>query len=295
MGKPYKSVTIILSPYHVGLFNEGVGAGPHELMDQGLLRTLEKLDVQIETVETIQDVDEYRGEISKSFEILRRLSRTVRQARQANSFPLVLSGNCMGEIGVAAGLERPDAGCVWFDAHDDYNTPSTMTSGYLDGMGVSMMAGESFQALMATIPGHRPFNLEKFVFCGIRDLNEVERERVNAAPVEAVWGDGPGKVDYATELEQALDRRQIKSTMIHLDVDVLDDSYGKANEFAAPGSLFEDDLLACIEKVALTTVPVSLTVASFDPTQSGREKVGQITIRAVEKLVHCLRLQNLLE
>jgi arginase len=73
----------------------------------------------------------------------------------------------MSTAGVAAGLYVSALDCAWFDVHDDFDTPDTMTSGYLDGMGVSMMAGESFKAMMQTVPRFQPFDMRRFVFCGI--------------------------------------------------------------------------------------------------------------------------------
>lgn len=49
----------------------------------------------------------------------------------------------MASIGVAAGLVINDLSFVFFDAHDDFETPSTNTNGYLDAMDMSMLAGET--------------------------------------------------------------------------------------------------------------------------------------------------------
>jgi len=49
-----------------------------------------------------------------------------------------------------------------FDAHTDLNTPAQTVSGYLDGMGVSMLTGQRWKVLMATVPGHRPLALRKY-------------------------------------------------------------------------------------------------------------------------------------
>ena len=246
-------------------------------------------------VEEIPPVDDFFGEIGKSFELLRRTSKLVTQASKSNSFPIVLSGNCMASVGVAAGLKTDDLGCVWFDAHDDYNTPDTMMSGYLDSTGVSMMAGESFKALMDTVPGHRPFDLRRFVFCGIRDVTDVERRRVEDSPMKAVWGNTDTRVNFASELGTVLDQESSGSCMVHLDLDALDISYGRVNQFSAAGGLFEGDLQSCLGVIAAKMLPLSLTVASYDPNLDGGDKIADIAVNAIRTLLQLLVERKLLE
>lgn len=49
--------------------------------------------------------------------------------------PVVASGDCTTSLGVLAGLQRggQEVGIVWFDAHADFHTEDTTTSGYLGG------------------------------------------------------------------------------------------------------------------------------------------------------------------
>ncbi|KAF2095769.1 Arginase/deacetylase [Rhizodiscina lignyota] len=290
---PLSSVTLILSPYHVGNYNVDVGAGPLRVLNHGLISALEELGVKVK-VEEIPRADTLIGEIGKSFELLRRTSKLVRQAKMANSFPIILSGNCMATVGVAAGIGAADLGCVWFDAHDDYHTPDTMMSGYLDSTGVSMMSGESFKALMGTVPGHEVFDLQRFIFCGIRDVTGVERKRVQEGGMGAVWGGTDVVVDFAQELGKAIDRRPSKATMIHLDLDVLDDSLGKVNRFSAPGGLFEADLQACLRTIVEKTIPASLTVASFDPSLDGGDVIVNVAVNAITTVIKSLLEKKLL-
>jgi arginase len=288
MARLFKSITVIFSPYHVGTFNHRVGAGPFCLRQHGIIEAIKSLNINVTTKE-IDPVDDFEGEIGKSFEILRRTANFVKEARSISSFPIVLAGNCMSTVGVAAGIgDVRQLGCIWFDAHDDYNTPSTMTSGYLDGTGVSMLSGESFHAMTSTIPGHKPLDLKQFVYCGLRDVNDIERKRVTESEMGIVWGDVNQKVDFTAELGIAITRQALGNVMVHLDLDVLDISLGRINEFAAPGGLFEDDLIGCLGQITTKTQPVSLTVASFNPHLGGEENISKIAIHAVKEFVKSL-------
>lgn len=72
----HNSVTIILCPYHVGLRDHRVGDGPNRIREMGLVEELQKLSIHV-TIAEISPVDDFEGEIGRSFEILRRMSDAV--------------------------------------------------------------------------------------------------------------------------------------------------------------------------------------------------------------------------
>jgi len=67
------SITIIFSPYHVGLRDHH---GPHRIRALGVIEELEKLGVTVHVVE-LPPVHDFEGEIGRSFELLRRTSKAV--------------------------------------------------------------------------------------------------------------------------------------------------------------------------------------------------------------------------
>jgi arginase len=281
------SITIIFSPYHVGLRDHRVGDGPNRIRQLGLIPQLESLEVQVRFYE-IPPVDDFEGEIGRSFEILRRTSVAVSQARSNNSFPLVLSGNCMASVGVACGLGIKDLGFIYFDAHDDMDTPSTNMNGYFDAMGLSMLAGKSWHALTKTIPGYSPMIYDKMVYCGLRDISDEQRQTVFDTGAEVIWGDAEKHVDFATELKRYLEHKNFSPTLVHLDLDVLDQSMGKVNGYESPGGLHKDDLLNCMSLVPKKATPVSLTVCSFNPNLGDGDHIAGIAVRAIVTFVESL-------
>ena len=74
--------------------------------------------------------------------------------RASPSVPVVLSGDCTTSLGVLAGLQRAgrDPGVVWFDAHADFNTPDTTTTGFTDGMGLAIAVGHCWKAWSKACP-----------------------------------------------------------------------------------------------------------------------------------------------
>ena len=284
---PTNTITIIFSPYHVGLRDHRVGNGPHRIRTLGIVQELERLGVTVE-INEINAVDDYEGEIGRSFEILRRISKAVADAVSKDMFPLVLAGNCMSSVAVACGLGRRDLSFIYFDAHDDLDSPDVNENGYFDAMGLSMLRGESWKTLMRTVPGFEPFSYDKFLYCGLRDQSDTQRQRVVDAGMKSIWGETSRKVDFAGELASELAKTSYDPALVHLDLDVLDESYGKVNDYPSPGGMFESDLISCMGIVGKTAAPKSLTVCSFDPNAGDGDKIAQIAIRAISALIQSL-------
>lgn len=284
---PAQDITFIFSPYHVGLRDHRVGNGPHRMRSAGLVQKLESLGITVNFVE-IGPVDDFEGEIGRSFEILRRISTAVRDTVSNNSFPLILSGNCMASAAVACGLQERDLGFIYFDAHDDLDSPDVNENGYFDAMGLSMLRGESWKTLMKTVPGFQPFDYNRFLYCGLRDQSDIQRQRVIDAGMHSIWGSTEIKVDFAAELKTQMEGKNYSPALVHLDLDVLDDSYGKVNDYPSPGGMFESDLVACMELVPQLAVPKSLTVCSFDPDAGDGDKIAAIAVRAITTFLESL-------
>ncbi|TIA36199.1 putative arginase [Aureobasidium pullulans] len=207
-------------------------------------------------------------------------STAVSKACAHNSFPLILSGNCMATVGIAAGLGLEDLSFVYFDAHDDLETPSTNTNGYFDAMGMSMLKGESWHNLIATVPGFKLSRLTAECTAASGKVKDMK--------LDVVWGDSTKKVDFSTELGNVLDARALGRTHVHLDLDVLDDTLGKVNDYPSPGGLLESDLISCMELTPKKVAPTSLTVCSFDPHAGNGDKIAKIAVHAISTFMSSL-------
>ncbi|KAF5263146.1 hypothetical protein FOXYS1_6117 [Fusarium oxysporum] len=295
---PAKSITIITSPYHLGIRDVAVGAGPTALINAGFVEAIRNLGVTVNVFE-LEPVDDFDGDISRLFELLRRTSDAVADVARAGDFPVILAGNCSTTVGVQAGITAALGkipSCVWFDAHDDFNTPDVLKSGYLDSMPVAMMAGLCWKTLLASIPGFEALDLKhNLIHCGMRDVTDLERSRVEEAGFPVVWGDIEHHVDFEGELGKVLDEKKFSQTMVHLDLDVLDISVGSVNKFSAHGGLLGDDLEKCFKMIPSKTKPVSLTIASFDPSYDVQGTIEPVAIKGAVAFVQGLISQGFLQ
>lgn len=270
-------ITIIFSPYHVGTRDSRVGNGPQHILDGGFVPALREMGYTVNLVE-IERVDEFEGEIGRSFEILRRTSVAVHNAVSNGTFPLVLSGNCMATAAVACGLAQSsqvEPSFLYFDAHDDLDSPDVNWNGYLDAMGLSMLCGESWKGYMRSVPGFRPHSYDgKFLYCGLRDCTDLQRQRVRDAGMDAVWGDlnADGPIDFVGQFHKRISEHKYSPSIVHLDLDCLDPSCGQVNDFPSNGGLSAEQLKQCFEMIPEYSKPEALTICSFDPDCGDPEK-----------------------
>ncbi|KAF2822126.1 Arginase/deacetylase [Ophiobolus disseminans] len=195
----------------------------------------------------------------------------------------------MASIGAACGLGIENLNFVYFDAHDDMETPSTNQNGYLDAMGLSMLAGKSWHWHTEQIPGYSPMQYrDRFLYVGLRDVTDVQKKTVAEAGVDVIWGDTEKHVDFAGELTMRLEKRDFSPSLVHLDLDVLDKSVGKVNGFESSGGLYKEDLLQCMSLLPKKAKPVSFTICSFNPNLGDGDKIAHIGISAAVSFVEAL-------
>jgi len=301
----WKSITIIVSPYHVGVRNIRVGRGPQALLNAGLIQNIKQtlpkeFALNVEEISSVQTVPtEIEGDIGRSFAVLRYISEAVRKAVQEESWPLVLSGNCMDVVAVNAGLNQVVEGgsskglisgektreVIWFDAHADLETPGTTGSGYLDGMGGSMLLGEGFSTLLRTIPGYTTIEGRQLLGVGFRDFSGFEERKIRENGIRTVGGNKPLNCGcYSADIASALhddDATGLVDCVLHLDVDVVDTSVGRANEFAVGGGLGEQDLIDCVALIGEKRDVKAMHVASLNPGYEGWENIARVAIKAI--------------
>jgi arginase len=220
-------VTLIAVPYHLGRRDVGLGKGVPVL--------IEALGAQAVQVEHEAD---FMNEVAASMGVIHELAGRVRETIAAGGFPVVVAGNCNTSLGTVTGLGG-GVGVVWFDAHGDFNTPDTSETGFFDGFGLAMLTGSGWPKLrrgLSAIPE------EHVVLVGARDIDAGEQERLDASGVQAVG---------VAELEPALERlrERVDSLYVHVDLDVLDPSVGRANWYSVEGGPQLDELASAIDSI----------------------------------------------
>ena len=268
-------IQLLAVPYDSGNRGARMGAGPEALLESGLAESLREDGHRVHVKLAELPRDAWHAEIQTSFELMRMLAVAVREARDANRFPIVLAGNCNTAVGTLAGLGADTTGVAWFDAHADFNTPETTSSGFLDGTAVAIITGRCWTQLAATVPGFSPLPDDRICLIGTRDIDSLESSLLDDSSVTVV-----GPRELRTKLSasvQAMTQR-VARIYVHLDLDVLDSSVAAANSFAVSGGLTLEDAQFALSTIAKNSYMAGMTLSAYDPATDRTGAAAQAAI-----------------
>jgi arginase len=273
-------VDLILVEYDSGQRYFRMGNGPQRLIDLGLA---ERLEANGHTVRTrrIDLTGKPVSEAGITFDLATGVARAVSAATADWSFPLILSGNCASALGTTAGLRRKGSSpaVCWLDAHADFNTPDTTRTGFLDGMTLATLAGRSWKTMAASIPGFAPVPEWQIVLIGARDLDPQESEVLDESGVRrASWKDTDGAFGSIGS--------EVKSLYLHIDLDVLDTSVGKANHYASPGGMTVNDVIGVLDSARRRFDVVAASMTAYDPSADPEGRIARAAIDIAQELLH---------
>jgi arginase len=196
----------------------------------------------------------------------------IDDALAAGDVPVMLASDCSVSLTTlpAAIRNRPDARLLWLDAHGDYNSPDTTGSGYLGGMCLAGACGVWDTGLGAPVPP------ERVVLAGIRDLDDGERQLLEASSTTVI---GASTVETLVAVKNALDGAPV---FIHLDLDVIDPEHFPA-AVPAPGGLHPDRLYDLLDAVLEDCELAGIEVTAFEAPEPEQERIA-----ATETAVHVL-------
>jgi arginase len=258
----------------------------HARMASGVPLLAQALDGA--TVHQIFPAEVWRSELRTTFAAHQLVAAAVSDAAGRGALPIVVSGDCSMAVAAVAGLGTTQrVGVLWMDAHGDFNTPETDARGYLDGQGLAMLVGRCWTAHTTALEGFVPVPEQRVLLAGARDLDPLERAALEASPIARLevrqWRDGLWK-DAVDSFCEAVD-----AVHVHVDVDVLDPSFGIANDHAAADGVRPGDVTALVRAVARRRPIASLSFASWDRDREDAGELVDVVPRLARELVRAAR------
>lgn len=259
-------VRLIQAPYDTALYQTRMGQGPGCFLKSGAVELLRALGHEV-NVGTVDPHPELPAEVATSFAVMHGVADEVRQACASNAFPLVLAGNCNTSVGTVSGLAPRRIGVVWFDAHADFNTPESSSTGFIDGMGLAIVTGHCWRPLAESISGYAPVPEENIILAGARDLDDLEWARLSESKIAYLSDRDINDETMEQSLGAALDRlaARVDGIYLHVDLDVQDARVAPANQFRPPGGLTPARLRDAIAFIVGRVPVVAAYVGSYDP------------------------------
>jgi arginase len=186
----------------------------------------------------------------------------VEDALNAGTLPVVVAGDCAIALTTLPTVARmrPQARVLWLDGHAAFHTPTTSVSGYLGGMALAGACGRWETGFEGAVAG------ERVVLCGVRDLEEGEREELGQARVTVIGS----SLETLVFMQNALDGAPV---YLHLDVDVMDPRTMPVSHAVQSAGGFDDGkLLDLLEAVGESSEVVGIEVTGFEALEEEPEQ-----------------------
>ncbi|HVR42987.1 MAG TPA: arginase family protein [Thermoanaerobaculia bacterium] len=223
---------------------------PARLRDAGIVRRLGARDLGDLAAAPYRDfVRPPRGVRNEDL-VLAHVEAIAEVFAAENDFTLLLGGDCSTLLGCLLGLRRRGRrpALVYFDAHDDFNTPASSETGAVAGMVLALATGRG-ETPLARLDARRPLlRDEEVIAIGIRD------------------GDfGGAPVGTATSPAEVLERLGGREFFVHVDADVLDPEPMPWVDSPEPGGLRPGELASFLGDLLRRPEAAGMELTIYDP------------------------------
>lgn len=290
-----KKVRLIGVPMDLGQNRRGVDMGPSAVRYAGLQAKLTQLGYNVHDEGNVSvpnpEEEVAEGKSRRLRAVVTACERIYELGRECvaeHGFPIFLGGDhsiSIGTVGAAATKDEP-IGLIWVDAHGDFNTPETSPTGNIHGMPVAVLIGHGDERLVNVgFPGPK-VHPTHIVQIGIRNLDPMERKRINHSGVSVYTMRHLDELGMAAVARQALDRlRHLSRIHVSLDMDSLDPAEAPGVGTPVPGGLTYREAHLLMEILGDSGRVGSMDVVEINPILDEGNKTAELAVDLVASLL----------
>jgi arginase len=279
-------VCVVEVPFHAGDERHPSSRGPQQVVEAGAADLFAERGVAV-TIERAGRETAFRDTASSSAQVNRQVATIVRRAVADGRLPIILAGSCNACLGALAGFEHGRCGAVWLDAHADFNTPDSTSSGFFAGMSAAVVTGHCYEGYWGQIGDNTPLAEDAIAMFGVRDLSpSAERQRLQNSAIHVVhWRDGQPDCEPLTALDEVA--RRARDVYLHIDFDAFapEVAPGIADEPVPGGLTLEQG-----ESIVRTTTErfriQAATLATYTPERDHEERTLRLALSLIELLAY---------
>ncbi|MCX7289149.1 MAG: arginase [Rhodobacterales bacterium] len=219
------------------------------------------------------------------------LTDKVDDALSAGGFPIIMGGDhslALGSAAAAAAFAHRQGRplfLLWLDAHSDFHTPLTTTSGNLHGTPLSYINGregfDAFPPFPAPVPAHR------ICMFGIRSVDPAEQAAMQERDIHVNDMRVIDEHGIVAPLRAFLNKCRAEGGMLHvsLDVDFLDPSIAPAVGTTVPGGITHREAHLVMELLHESALVTSLDLVELNPFLDDRGMTARLMVDLVGSLM----------
>ena len=289
------TIDIIGVPVDYGGNRRGVDMGPSAIRYSGLETQLKALglavrdfgDIHIPVPETQLDQENSRlGHVKAVAQANADLFRLVAKSHADEHFPLILGGDHSIAVGsaLASASHFADIGIIWADAHGDFNTAETTTSGNLHGMPLTSITGVETGTLAAALPEGIPIiRPENTVILGARSLDPGESELLKRSGVTVFSMQDIDHQGMQNIVKQAIKIAGKKARGFHVsfDLDVISPKEAPGVGTPVKGGITYREAHLLMEMLYASGRMLSLDVVELNPITDHSNVTGELAVSLI--------------
>ncbi|MHA2103958.1 MAG: arginase [Candidatus Hodarchaeales archaeon] len=299
--KDFKKIAILGVPQDLGASRRGVDMGASAIRIAGLSKILtSKLGYSVHDHGNIRchDIEEhfvFKNEnlklrhLDHIMETSELMKGKISEIYAEESFPLILGGDHSINIGTLAGLRnnvKGKIGLIWVDAHGDFNTAETTSSGNIHGMPFAVATGRGDKKLLDI--GNSPtVSEENCVLIGARDVDYSEGQLLNESEVTVFTMKDIDEKGFARVANQAIEIATSNVDHLHFsfDIDALDPTEAPGTGTSVPGGLTYREAHLLAELVHNSDILGSMEVVEINPTLDIENKTAKLAVGLIASVL----------
>ena len=220
-----------------------------------------------------------------------RALRAAAEAAMPQGMPIFMGGDHALALGTVAGVAahaahsgRPQF-VIWLDAHSDFHTFRTTTSGNIHGTPMAYANGlagfDPLPPFPAPIPG------ENICMFGIRSVDPAEHQAMQSSSIIVNDMRVLDEQGIVAPLRSFLERVKAEDGMLHvsLDVDFLDPSIAPAVGTTVPGGTTFREAHLVMELLHESGLVTSLDLVELNPFLDDRGRTAKLMVDLVGSLM----------
>ncbi len=294
-----KSAILIGAPIDSGQRYPGCLMGPAAYRVAGIAQAIRDLghgvadwgDATLPLLQEVRCANPAVHSLAETLGWTEVLAETTAQALATGGLPIILGGDHSLALGSVAGAAAHAAGVgrplflLWLDAHSDFHTPLTTTSGNLHGTPVAYIAGRA--GFDAFPPFPAPLPPQNICLYGIRSVDPAEHAALLTHDIAINDMRVLDERGIVAPLREFLDLVRAQNGMLHLslDVDFLDPSIAPAVGTTVPGGTTFREAHLVMELLHESALVTSLDLVELNPFLDERGKTARLMVDLVASLM----------
>jgi arginase len=271
------------------------------------------------SIEAIQDenhhfdkgsVHKYAKHIDKVSLVIERLANKIKEVRDNNYFPIVLSGDHSSCAGTMHGLRmahpNDEIGVVYIDAHADIHTPYTSDSGNMHGMPLAISCAldnkkskinepskeevDYWHKLKFMINNKASIKTENIVFCAVRDCEQAEKDLIKEHNIKQYSIEDITYYGIKTITENIFKKlSHCKHIYVSFDVDSVDPLYIPGTGTPSENGLSYEQALQLNLELIKNKKVCCWEMSEINPLYNNSQNDGEKIFLLLEKITDILK------